>query len=363
MAIEKIKTYGLDDIELVPATVSDIEHREECNVYNEDEMLPIFTAPMSSVINADNYRIFNQNKINTIIPRNIEYKKRLEHINNTFVAMSLSEFSTFIDTLSQSFSEEQVYYVCIDLANGHMKVLFETCKKAKQLFGGNLVIMTGNIANPKTYLEYAKCGIDFVRVGIGGGSACITSVQTGVHYGHATLIEECAKYKKHVIDNWKYNEYQSIPYIVADGGLNCYSKIIKALALGADYVMIGKLFAECEEACEDIYTEHKKASDWTEEDKKHLIWDDNSGTYYVRLRMYYGMSTKIAQKAMGKTNLKTSEGTVGYVYVKQTLSGWVDNFISYLQTAMSYTNSKTLEEFKCTKTQLTSVAEFKSYIK
>ena len=59
-------TYGLNDICLVPARISDIEHREQCNPYNADNMLPLFTAPMSSVINESNYQVFMDNKINTI---------------------------------------------------------------------------------------------------------------------------------------------------------------------------------------------------------------------------------------------------------------------------------------------------------
>jgi hypothetical protein len=225
--------------------------------------------------------------------------------------------------------------------------------------------MTGNIAHPDTYYEYAKAGIDYVRVGIGGGSACLTSVQSGVHYGQATLLIDTVNAKNKVISEFFGGNqlYKSIPEIIADGGMNSYSKIIKALAVGVDYVMIGKLFAECDEACGEVYTEYKKASKWTEEDKQHLLWDDNSGTYYVRLRLYYGMSSKLAQKEMGKTHLKTSEGTIGYVYVKQSLSGWINNFVSYLQTAMSYTNSRNLEEFKQCTMQLSSVTERNNYLK
>ena len=363
MAIEKNKTFGLEDIELVPATITSINHRSECNVFNSDGMLPIFTAPMSTVVSIDNYTVFNDYKVNTILPRNIAFKERLAHINKTFVAMSLSEFSEFIDELSNNFSVENTYYVCIDLANGHMRSLLETCAKAKQMFGGNLIIMTGNIANPKTYIEYAKCGIDFVRVGIGGGSACITSVQSGVHYGQASLIEDCAKLKKQIENTWADGNYQSIPYIVADGGFSNYGRIIKALALGADYVMVGKMFAECEEACGPIFTMHKSHDKWSEEDKKHLLWDVSSGTYYVRLREYYGMSTKRAQKEFGSEKLKTSEGSESWVYVQYTLSQMLDNLISYLRTAMSYTNSIDLEEFKNAEYNICSTNEFNAYNK
>ena len=88
-------TYGLNDICLVPARISDIEHREQCNPYNADNMLPLFTAPMSSVINESNYQIFMDNKINTIIPRSVDLSTRYELMSKTFVALSLSEFETF----------------------------------------------------------------------------------------------------------------------------------------------------------------------------------------------------------------------------------------------------------------------------
>lgn len=70
-----------------------------------------------------------------------------------------------------------------------MRKLIDLCKSVKQKYGGHVILMAGNIANPDTYIDYALAGIDFVRVGIGGGSVCTTSANGGVHYAMASLLK------------------------------------------------------------------------------------------------------------------------------------------------------------------------------
>ncbi len=112
--------------------------------------------------------------------------------------------------------------------------------------------------------------------------------------------------------------YHSHCKIIADGGMAGYSDIIKSLALGADYVMCGRIFAQ--------------AAKTPEEMGEKLI--------------YRGMSTKEAQKAMGNAVLKTAEGRSVDIMKTYTLQGWVENFDSYLRSAMSYCDSITLKEFR-----------------
>lgn len=339
--------YGFNDIWIQPAVVSNISHRSECNPYNKDNMLPLFTAPMNSVINEKNYSIFNENKINTIIPRGVHIDIRMSLITKTFIALGLDEFERFIQA-KESYPREQSIYICVDIANGHMKRLLDLCIAAKKIYGGQLLLMTGNIANPETYLEYAKAGIDFCRCSVGSGSCCITACNTGCYMSPASLIMEVVANKQKILTDIEYckhnhylSEYRSVPYIVADGGFDRFDKIIKALAIGADYVMIGQLFAQATEACGEAQS-------------------DDNGVFY---RDYYGMSTKRAQAETGNIDLKTSEGIEKIVPVLYSLSGWCDNFISYLRSAMSYTNSKTLNEFKNSELILNSTSEFKEFYK
>lgn len=163
---------------------------------------------------------------------------------------------------------------------------------------------------------------------------CLTTQQLGVGYPNASLINECYKIKQELIDS---GEYPNITKIVADGGMKDYSDIIKALALGADYVMIGSILNKALESAGQDYIYGFKIS------KKLAKKLFNMG--FPVKKQFYGMSTKIAQKKLGNDNLKTSEGVVRYRKVEYTLHTWLTNFDHYLRSAMSYSNAKTLDEF------------------
>lgn len=321
--------YDLDDLTIIPSVTTSIEHRKECNYYINN-WLPLFTAPMNCIINSENAHKFAQLGINVIIPQGVPLQKRIELCTTYFVAFNLFEFENEILTLNLENGEQ--IKICVDIANGHMEKLLDLCKQAKIKFGSQIKLMAGNIANPLTYLKYANVGIDYVRVSIGNGGACLTSVQTGVNYPMGSLLAEIKLIKDEL--------GPSAPYVVADGGFNSYSRIIKALALGADYVMCGKIFAQSTEACGPTTRIGDKI-----------------------LRDYYGMSTKRAQKELGKVKLHTSEGIDKKVEVLYNLSTWVENFIDYLQSAMSYCNSPDLETFQQSTLQPISSHTRLSYIK
>lgn len=349
---------SFNDICLVPSIVSNIEHRSECSPYLENGMLPLFTAPMSSVIDDKNWEVFKNNKINTIIPRNVDFDTRSNFWSETFVAISLSEFDKIINEVYEFLKP---VYICVDIANGHMKKLLDLCKQAKEKFGDKIQLMAGNIANPDTYYEYAKTGIDYVRCGIGTSPICTTSANSGVHYPMISLLQKIVN-RKQVVEAWvksgkEENVYKSIPKIVADGGFNNFDQVIKALAIGADYVMLGKIFAMSEEACGEIVYKDQiiptKIDLTAFNDEERSVFEAAgfdkvyiNKTIQIPYRKYYGMSTKKAQIEISGEAHKTAEGIETPVPIKYTLAGWCDNFISYLRSAMSYCNSRTLNEFK-----------------
>lgn len=347
---------SFNDICIVPSIISNIESRSECCPYI-DNMLPLITAPMSSVIDENNYKIFQNNRINTIIPRTVDWVTRTKLASETFIAVSLVEFERIIN--HWRILESESIYICVDIANGHMKKLLDLCKQAKEKFGDSIQIMTGNIANPKTYLEYAHVGIDYVRCSIGSGNNCITASNTGVFYPMVALLQGIAWERQEVHNLIEYGNtyYKSEPKVIADGGFSNFDQIIKALALGADYVMLGRIFAMSEEACgEVIYKDHiypvKVDISCLNEEEQKLFQKMGMSNAYINnsyslpYRKYYGMSTKKAQSEFGNTELKTAEGIETLIPIKYTLAGWCDNFISYLRSAMSYCNSKNLNEFK-----------------
>ena len=320
---------SLKEITIIPAKISDIDSRSECNPYY-GEILPLFTAPMSAVVGVNSWKDYMKNKINPIIPRNVSLEKRLNFLSNTtmFVSFSLSEIQQqFIDKDYTDYNGQ--FHILIDIANGNMRKMFDLVKQLKEKYE-DIVIMAGNIANPETYEEYCKAGIDYCRVGIGGGSGCNTSTFLGVHYPMGSLLKCCNFVKNRLIDYNKktiYNNYPDkiikITKIIADGGIKGYSDIIKCLALGADYVMCGSIFAKMKES-------------------EAKIFESLKGDKYKK---FYGMSTPKAQIELGGDGSKATEGNETLIPVEYTMEEWIDNFESYLKSAMSYCGKRTLEEF------------------
>lgn len=351
--LEQDRKYCLsyNDVMIMPSSVSNIESRSECNPFYDDGFLPIFTAPMSTVVDVENYELFTQNKIHAILPRNIDFDVRYnECINNhKWAAFSLKEFETYFISENKKFSFAQVL---IDVANGHMKKIFDLVKKAKTLHKDNLVIMVGNIANPQTYREVCECGADYVRCGIGSGCGCITSSNTAIHYPLASLIDEIAQVKKEVFREKNGIAWNKMPKIIADGGIRNYSDVIKALALGADYVMVGSVFAKMKESAGKSFFRYKNCDKpiiSSVKDMEQVVYRNNK--YWMHdeevemVKIFYGMASKNGQNDLGLEK-KTAEGITKELKVEYTMQGWVENMIDYLKSAMSYCDCHSIYFFK-----------------
>lgn len=354
-------TYGLDDVGIVQAPVSYTLHRKDVSPFVHicgRSVYPIFASPMESVIDENNYRIFLENKITPVIPRTVQQRlniqERLLLAQETFVSFSLAEAQALCDD-GVFYNFKGTLYICIDMAHGTLNSLYDTCKLIKSKYN-NVVIMTGNVNNPEAYFYYANAGIDYLRLTIGSGSRCTTACAVGVFSGTATLIDEIVSEKK----RWEQT-YPDKPStkIIVDGGIDWYDKIQKSIALGADAVMIGKLFAECEEACGFVgYSENEAEFSngiyYSREDYEHYknVTDDELSLFGGKrrflqpFRMYRGMSHRSSQKLMGGDGGKVSEGICKAVKVKHTLSHWVNNMDSYLRSCMTYTDSSCIEELQ-----------------
>lgn len=348
--------YSLEEITIIPEPLTGITSRSQCIPWvpkiegDNSEFLPVIAAPMASVVSPENYKIFHDNLISCVIPRNVPLHERLKLCSEVFCAFSMKELrENFIDRHQQSTGKAGELYVLIDIANGHMKSQIELGQTLRELYGTLIKIMGGNIANPETYKFYDEAGFDYVRVGIGGGAGCITSTQTGIHYPMGSLINDTFQAKREILGKTK---------IIADGGISTFSAVVKCLALGADYVMMGSTFGKALEAAGPVlrknsYGEYYEAIPGSV---------DLSRSGEVFYREYYGMSTKRAQaEILGKSienidreKLKTSEGKIVVLEIEYTLAGWARNMDSYLRSAMSYTNSYDLEDFKYSRCQVVS---------
>lgn len=338
--------FDFNDLLIQPAKKTDIDSRKQVNPFDKNGMLPIFTAPMDTVVDEENYELFHIGRINVCMPRKVksprEKQTNVSTDFRTFTSMSLDEFiEKYINntvffgpgvSVNSDEGYEYSHYVLIDIANGHMKKMINTVKKAKEKYGNRLFIMAGNVANPDTYVELSEAGADAVRIGIGNGNGCLTTQQTGIGYPMASLIRECHNRSILMLNNRAL--------IIADGGMKSYSDIIKALALGADYVMVGSLLNKCLESCGET-----RVFKYFKIDPYSNLAEFLFHKGYKLTKRFRGMSTKEVQKNWGNEVLKTSEGVVRIRPVEYTISQWRNNMEDYLRSAMSYTNCKTLEEF------------------
>jgi len=326
--------FDFDDILIQPAIVSTISSRSEVTVTYDDGYLPLFTAPMDTVVSSSNVEIFQKNGIRVVKPRTMNnHYDYLGSDFNEFLSLGLEGFNVlFLD--ENRFEQEDKLYVLIDIANGHMQKLLDSIRRSKEIYGDRLILMVGNVANPKTYSDLSDAGADYVRVGIGNGGGCLTTVQTGVGYPMGSLVKEC--YIESCLS-------KNPAKIVADGGFKSYADVIKALALGADYVMLGSIFNRALESSGETFMDGSMTSETVDQysEKTKELFENGA----KMVKSFRGMSTKEAQKSMGKTVLKTSEGVNRIHPVEYTLEGWVDNFRSYLSSAMSYSNARNLKDF------------------
>lgn len=323
--------FDFDDILIEPAKLTKINTRKSVYPRTKNGFLPIMTAPMDTVINEYNYNLFQSVGIHPVLPR-VPNPNENYVSSDVVLSYSLDDFERIFLQGNPKATYGVPMLALIDVANGHMERLYGMAKMAKIKYGDELYLIVGNIANPLTFREYCTIGVDAVRIGIGNGNGCLTTVQTGVGYPMASLIEECRNIK---------NDFDCSTDIIADGGFKKYADIIKGLALGADYIMVGSLLNKAlESAGPTIKTNSGDLIDHYSNDAK-LMFESGIELH----KTFRGMSTKEVQKNWGKDELTTSEGIVKTQKVEYTLKKWTDNLEDYLKSAMSYTNKQTLKEF------------------
>jgi hypothetical protein len=335
-----------------------------------NNMLPLITAPMYSVVNNSNKQEFIDEKIQVCLPR----EDKVIITNLYFPSTSLDFFENHYLKSSahilKGMNRLNIPYikVCIDTANGNNPDLLTAINMAKKKYEDKIVIMSGNVSSLDAFISLAKSGCDYIRVGIGGGDSCNTTLQTGVGQKNLEkLIHKCFTAREYD----SKNESMSKVRIVADGissyvdklvqkkeGLdNGYAAINRLLYAGADLIMIGKLFTQALESAGQKYIndlEIEKAFidiPNTYDDPLQFAYQFiKKKTLYVD---YYGMSSLQAQSQYS-TNVKPSEGSFKSIPVKWKLHEWLygnntnelPGWVNTLKSAMAYTGVESLRNFK-----------------
>jgi IMP dehydrogenase len=210
--------------------------------------------------------------------------------------------------------------VVVDTSHGHSSGVIEMVKRVRAKF--NVELIAGNVATAEGTKDLINAGVDAVKIGIGPGSICTTRVVAGVGVPQVTAIMECAKVAAKA----------KIP-IIADGGIRQTGDIAKAIAAGADTVMIGGLFAGIEES-----------------PGEKVLYEGRSYKMYRGMgsleAMKKGSKDRYFQDAEDDIQKLVPEGIEGRVPFKGNLADTVYQMIGGLRAAMGYCGCRTISEMK-----------------
>ncbi len=236
------------------------------------------------------------------------------------VAAAIGATDDYLDRAA-ALVEARADAIVIDTAHGHSSRVIEAVKVVKNKFSG-IDVIAGNIATADGTRALIDAGVDAIKIGIGPGSICTTRVVTGAGVPQITAIDNCVKAA----------EGSGIP-VIADGGIKYSGDVVKALATGADSVMIGSLLAGTEEAPGEVILSQGRSF-------KSYRGMGSIGA------MKSGSSDRYAQEATISDSKYVPEGVEGRVAYKGTLADMITQLVGGLKSGMGYTGSKTLEDLK-----------------
>jgi IMP dehydrogenase len=219
-----------------------------------------------------------------------------------------------VDALIQA----NVDAIVVDTAHGHTKRVLDAVKKTRKRHR-DIMIIAGNVATVEGTEALIKAGADVVKVGIGPGSICTTRIVAGVGVPQLTAIMECSKVAK------KYAKP-----LIADGGIRYSGDIVKALASGADAVMVGSIFAGTDESPGEKVIYHGRAF-------KEYRGMGSEGA------MRSGSADRYYQEGREKF---VPEGLEGLVPYKGSVRDIVYQLVGGIRAGMGYVGSETLKELR-----------------
>lgn len=304
------------DINLVPKVVSSISSREEVDTTvflgKKKIKLPIIASPMRDVcdgsfgnklIELGCFGIIH--RFNSVEDQLIEFKK------NKSLAVSIGTNGNNIERF-EKLSLAGCNLFCIDVANGASLIVEQTINQLIEI-NEEVSFIVGNVASPETF-EWVSAlpNVVGVRVGIAGGKACTTKNATGVYHPMASLILECKEKKK-----------TNGPCIIADGSIKEPQDFCKAIALGADFVMMGSVLSAATDSPAELIQKDGKL-----------------------FKIYHGSASFEIQNSY-KDKPKYIEGrTVLLEHNNESVEQILNKFSDGLKSSMSYFDAKTIEKYQ-----------------
>ncbi len=204
--------------------------------------------------------------------------------------------------------------ICVDVAHGHSKEVNRTVKSLKELFKDNVLVIAGNVATYAGADYLAAAGADVIKVGIGSGSVCTTRIKTGFGVPQLSAIQDCRKVDR---------------ILISDGGIRYPADAVKALAAGADFVMLGGLLAGTDETPGD--TIEKKTP-----------------TGKTKVKRFRGMASREAQEDFmgGMSEWKTAEGIAIEVPCRGPVKDIIQDLMGGIRSGMTYCGAATIKDLQ-----------------
>lgn len=253
------------------------------------------------------------------------FEENPEYINDVFFAVGRCK--KWIDYLYN----KGIRKYCVDMAHGYSQVAADSISYIKYELTDNIV-MAGNIETGDGYEYLANAGADYIRVGISNGSICATHKNTGIGRPIISALIDCNNRRKKLYD--ESFGYYTTPMIIVDGGIRSAADIVKAIAVGANFAMVGKLIASTDLALGPFYNK----------DKELCLEYDEANYRYVE---YAGMaSSKMRLYNDSHCINKSIEGESGYIKYTGKTEYVINNIESNMKAALSYCGARNWLEFK-----------------
>jgi len=311
----KEELFSFDDV-LIKPQYSNVMSRSDVDLSTTLSRglvldIPIIASNMDTVCELEMARKMSELGGMGILHRNLTKEERLFAIRNLMAWEAVSAVAVGVHGIDKkvlgSYLYNGVKAIVVDVAHGDAIHVYNAITEIKCFLernSHNVCLIGGNVATGDAVERMASAGADCVKVGIGPGAACLTRVNTGVGVPQLSAIMDCAEKADHVGVT-----------VIADGGIKTPGDVAKAIAAGADAVMLGGMLAGTDEAPGDV----------------QIIKGQ-------RVKSYRGM----ASSGAGSEYVEGAEGFVDY---KGPVAGVIKAVTNGLRSAMSYSNSKAIAEF------------------
>lgn len=320
------KCLSFDDVLLVP-NYSEIESRHHVCldvadwdgypiiVGESSFSLPIFASPMDTVVDAHCAVLFAAQGVSPILHRYSSFSDQLNDYDNIMMNVTTHDapigvaIGTGHDNLQHAYDlySAGCRLFCVDVAHGHHRMALDIVSDLRNVYD-DVFIVAGNVATVQGFNALADAGANAVRVGIGGGSVCSTRLVTGHGIPTFQSVVDCAHSEKNC-------------YIIADGGMRTSGDVVKAYAAGADFVMLGSMFAGKLESPGDT---------------KQI----DGKTY----KNYRGMASANAQLDWrGKVSVE--EGVDSWRCVTESIEESVQRLVAGIRSGLSYSGCDNIGDF------------------